>query len=538
MMGLAASAADLVIASEFFELFKTPWEPAVPGRKYAAIVSAGQPTDDLDAEVIMHYDSNTLPDDARRGVRADTDRGPSVITWNGSPLPIYGSLARFDTREPFTDLRAGDRSVVYRASAGHQEIWRFGYDLFAEVRRLLTEGQPVEHAATPTLELHIALLRASLTQSGVSFVEIPPRPDGFDFACCLTHDIDFCGIRRHKLDRTLAGFVARALVGTAADVVRGRRPLGDVWRNASAVLSLPLVFLGVSRDFWQPFDDYARAEAGRPSTFFVVPFRDRPGVSPEGTVDPARAVPYQMSDVRNDLQSAAARGSEIAVHGVDAWRSADAGRAELDELRATTGQASAGIRMHWLYYTQESPAELERAGYTYDSTWGYNEAIGYRAGTSQAFQLPGTRMMELPLSIMDSALLFPARMGLAAGEALERSAGIVENARRFGGTVVVNWHDRSLAPERLWDGCYERLLDDIGADGRAWFAGAGEAVRWFQWRRSIRFAVEEGAVTMTACTPTSPLPAGVVHVHHTDRGTGASIETHRLAGGQPLTVQL
>ena len=538
MMGLAANADDLVIAAEFFELFKTPWEPAVPGRKYAAIVSAGQPTDDLDAEVIMIYDSKPLPSDARRGVRADTDRGPSVITWNGSPMPIYGSLARFDRREDSTNLSSDGQTVVYREAAGDRAIWRFGYDLFAEVRHLLTEGQPVEHAATPTLELHIALLRASLTRAGVSFVEIPPRPDGFDFVCCLTHDIDFCGIRRHALDRTVAGFVTRALVGTAADVARGRRPISHALQNASAVLSLPLVHLGVSRDFWRPFDDYARADADRRSTFFVVPFRDRPGVSPDGTVDPARAVRYQMSDVRDELQSASARGSEIAVHGLDAWRSADLGRAELDELRAATGQQTAGIRMHWLYYSKESPRALEHAGYTYDSTWGYNEAIGYRAGTSQVFQLPGTRLMELPLSIMDSALLFPGHMGLTAGEALDRSTGIVDNARRFGGTVVVNWHDRSLAPERLWDGCYEALLDTLGANGRAWFAGAGEAVEWFQWRRSVRFDAQSGAVTMTAATPAGPMPPAVVHVHRADRGYDAALETHRLTGGRPLTVHL
>jgi hypothetical protein len=245
-----------------------------------------------------------------------------------------------------------------------------------------------------------------------------------------------------------------------------------------------------------------------------------------------------MSDVRDELRTAIAGGAEIAVHGIDAWRSADHGRAELDELRATTGQDSAGVRMHWLYFSKESPRALEGAGYTYDSTWGYNETVGYRAGTSQVFQLPGTRLMELPLSIMDSALLFPGRMGLAVADALERSGAIVENAHRFGGTVVVNWHDRSLAPERLWGDCYARLLDDIGAEGRAWFAGAGEAVGWFQWRRAIRFAVGDGSVTTTACPAAGSMPGGVLQVHRSDRASGASIETHRLAGGTSVTVQL
>ena len=45
-----------------------------------------------------------------------------------------------------------------------------------------------------------------------------------------------------------------------------------------ALLSLPLVFLGLVPDFWRPFDDYARVEEGTRSTFFLVPFKGRPGV--------------------------------------------------------------------------------------------------------------------------------------------------------------------------------------------------------------------------------------------------------------------
>ena len=34
---------------------------------------------------------------------------------------------------------------------------------------------------------------------------------------------------------------------------------------------------------------------------------------------------------------------------------------------------------------------LEKAGFSYDSTVGYNETIGYRAGTAQVFKHPGRR---------------------------------------------------------------------------------------------------------------------------------------------------
>ena len=142
------------------------------------------------------------------------------------------------------------------------------------------------------------------------------------------------------------------------------------------------------------------------------------------------------------------------------------------QVAPLAGRKTAGVRMHWLYSSSDSPARVEAAGFDYDSTCGYNDAIGYRAGTSQVFRLPGTaRLMELPIAIMDTALFYPDRMNLPRQEALDRCRDIVTHARRAGGTVVVNWHDRSLAPERLWGRAYEALLGELDRGG-AWFATA------------------------------------------------------------------
>ena len=39
MIGVLARPTDLESAHEFFELFKTPWEPAVAGQKYRVVLS-------------------------------------------------------------------------------------------------------------------------------------------------------------------------------------------------------------------------------------------------------------------------------------------------------------------------------------------------------------------------------------------------------------------------------------------------------------------------------------------------------------------
>jgi hypothetical protein len=153
------------------------------------------------------------------------------------------------------------------------------------------------------------------------------------------------------------------------------------------------------------------------------------------------------------------------------------------------------------------------------------------------FRLRGTEtLMELPFSIMDTALFYPSRMGLAPDEALAQCRQIVANARRFGGTVVVNWHDRSLAPERLWGAFYGELLKEIGDKNRVWFTTAERAVDWFRWRRSIRFDAN-GDFSGTTITAVSPLPAGpaaVVRVYRPDGG----FDERRVGGGEIVRLEL
>ena len=540
LIGLAVSPTDLEVAEEFFELFKTPWERAVPARKYRIVLTTDGFIGNLDAELFLVYGSGEQAADREAGIAVEHVNGPVDVEWGDSTLPIYGQVALFEVDTRDCALKARGKSLDHQHRIGARVVRRIGYDLFDEIRYLLTEGQPALQALTPTLELHVALLRHLLIESKVPFLEIPPRPDGHDFICCLTHDVDFFGIRRHKFDRTLAGFMLRASVGTLADLARGRRSLAEATQNWLALCSLPLVFLGWMPDFWHPFQDYARVEDGRRSTFFLVPFKSRPGLAPDGTLNTWRAAPYEISEIQEEVKKAADRGSELAVHGIDAWRDANAGRAEMRQLNSMTGEETAGVRMHWLYFAADSPRRLEVAGFHYDSTWGYNEAVGYRAGTSQVFRPAGSEtLMELPLSIMDSALFFPGRMGLAREEALKLCRQIVANARRFGGTVVVNWHERSLAPERLWGRFYGELLEEIGKGDRAWFTTAGEAVEWFRWRRSISFrqkaSPEIASVEVSA--PCSGTPGAIIRIHRPGL-LRAEVEDAVFDGGVPVKVDV
>ena len=100
----------------------------------------------------------------------------------------------------------------------------------------------------------------------------------------------------------------------------------------------------------------------------------------------------------------------------------------------------------------------------------------------------------------------------------------------------MNWHDRSLAPERLWGQAYRELLEEIDAADDACYATAANAVAWFRWRRSIRFE-RQGDDTVVVAAGSLPhgCPQGTVAVH---RGDGAGSEQHDLGSGSTLRFAL
>ncbi len=521
MIGVIANPSEHAVVREFFELFKTPWEFCRSDRQYEVLLCAGSgkfPEDT--AKLVLIYAGQKLPCDVEDEIQVASQRkGTRVLSYKGTRIPIYGDSITF--REKGTgDLvdEEYQQSAIHLDQSKGRVLARIGYDLFREVRALLTEGQPAVNASVPALELHIAVVRDLIIASGVSLVEIPPVPDGYRFLACLTHDVDHPSLRQHKLDHTMFGFLYRAILGSLISVFRGRLPARGLLSNWVAALKLPLVHLGLAKDFWSEFDRYAQLEKGLRSSFFVIPFKNCPGRSGWGPAPSRRASRYGAADISVQIRELMSAGCEIGVHGIDAWIDSSNGRAELEQIRRITGMQAIGVRMHWLYFDEQSPLILERAGVDYDSSSGYNETVGYRAGTTQAYKpLQATRLLELPLHVMDTALFFPCYLDLSPSEAGKRVGRIIDNAVQLGGCVTVNWHDRSIAPERLWGDFYVDLVDELKKRG-AWFSTAAQAVSWFRKRRSAVFenvSWESGAVRVKIAVDASEsLPDLQLRVHN------------------------
>lgn len=520
MIGVICNPREEPVVREFFQLFKTPWAVFDPSGSYEAVLVSGgaPPPDELDAGLVIFFGGEG--ETQTRGDGGGSARqSHATLTARGTELPIFCGATAVANRGDVLGHRAADLTPLVRVcdEGGQRLIW-CGYDLFAEVEFLLGRGQPVEHARTPTLDLHIELLRRWMVDAGIEFLELYPTPPDCGLLASLTHDIDFMGVRRHTSDKTLLGFLYRATVGSLIDIVRGRGSVRRLVRNLGAVLSLPLVHIGRVDDFWLPFERYAKADSPWRSTFFIVPFKGRPGRAPNGGVATGRAVPYGAPEVAPELRELAAQGHEIAVHGIDAWWQSDSGKEELAVLRSAGGNDVVGVRMHWLYFDPSSAGKLESAGFEYDATVGYNETVGFRAGTAQVFAPLGTeRILELPLVVQDTSLLYPSRMHCTEHQALEVAQAVVDTVHASGGVATISWHERSLSPERLWDRVYDGVLAHLCRRGAS-VRPARDVVAWFRARRSVDL---EGAhlappsIAQIAATADGDLDDSLrVRIHH------------------------
>jgi hypothetical protein len=296
-----------------------------------------------------------------------------------------------------------------------------------------------------------------------------PTPER-TFTVALTHDIDTP--RRWWGGRALRGAMARA---RAAGVERRRR---DLTAELRGLAEWPVHRLRGTDPNWafQRIREIEAAHGGR-STHFVMTGHTHAadGASPAAYERVRAAVVAQVLE----------QGDELALHpSYEASERTELIEQQRRRLAELAGREVDGVRFHYLrHQAHGSLAELDRLGFAYDSSHGYGDRPGLRAGLShpyRPFDLAADRplrMLELPLAVMDATLAERGYLGLAPAEGLRRAVAVLERVAVVRGTVAVLWHndrfDRAYA--RGWDTAYERLLRwVVERDGR--LVSAADAV--------------------------------------------------------------
>ena len=183
------------------------------------------------------------------------------------------------------------------------------------------------------------------------------------------------------------------------------------------------------------------------------------GAGPPGAADYRLDEPHLQSLLRRIH----ARGHEIGLHpSYETYRDPELLAREADELRralehAGVEQERIGGRQHWLRWRPETWSAWEEAGLAYDSTLGWPDAPGFRAGCCYeypAFDLVRRRPLRLrerPLVAMDVAVAPVVRPSSAAARAALDE--VKDACRRYDGDFTVLWHNewaRSRDQRRLY----------------------------------------------------------------------------------------
>src|SRR4051812_8766967 len=209
MIGVICKDSERRVVEEFFQLFKTPWEFYSDSESYDVVIITRPGLTNVPAKLVIVAGSFATDLDEKftrpRSLRADVP-----LVFRGNRIPLARETLCFEPANARVVCSTGSNEIAgLEFSNNGSTFVRLGYNLFVELESLLTDGQPLANAPIPALELHIALLRQVLIDAGISFIEIPSSPYGYDFSVCLTHDIDFVGIRRHFMDHTMWGFLLR-----------------------------------------------------------------------------------------------------------------------------------------------------------------------------------------------------------------------------------------------------------------------------------------------------------------------------------------
>ena len=276
----------------------------------------------------------------------------------------------------------------------------------------------------------------------------PPRYGDARFAVALTHDVD------NPWRWTRAGIRSAA----------GRLKRGE-FGQVGALARVPLHKLRGTDPYWRFREVLAeeKAHGATGSTFYVM-------ARHEHRADGASYADRRQAVVEEIVEA----GGEVGLHGsYTAAEDMETLAAETKEIERLAGTIT-GHRYHYLRIDpHRNLVPLGALGFRYDTTLGFPDAVGFRAGIAQPFhpwdfenEAPAA-ILEVPLAVMDATLAEARFQGLSATAAKPQLIALLDWAAEHGGGFSILWHpDRFDAPSaRGWDSLYFEVLDEVRKRG-------------------------------------------------------------------------
>lgn len=276
------------------------------------------------------------------------------------------------------------------------------------------------------------------------------------FTVALTHDVD------NPWRWTRIG-----LRGSAARLKRNvlQARLAPAFREATALAAAPVHRVRGTDPNWRFREIVAeeRRRGAHGSTFFVLAGHHDPHDGP---------APETYDELRPELvETLRETGAEIGLHG--SYTAAD-DPALLAEEKAKLEALAGPVLGHRYHYLRGDPhRNIARLPFRYDTTLGFADAVGFRAGIARPFHpwdferdAPAD-VLEIPLAAMDATLAEERYLGLSAKRAEPRLDALLDWAAANGGAFSILWHPDRFDPLSSggWDRLYSRVLDGVQVRG-------------------------------------------------------------------------
>lgn len=320
------------------------------------------------------------------------------------------------TLSRFEETFAGPRDVHGRFPASSTLAAKYGY------------------LCRPVVDELGLALKSLLTQMFPSW-----EPEPASFRVHLTHDVDDVGI-----PLTLRKFARYTIRGRSRSI---GREFTRIFGALPSALNAVLDTVDVSAKYGLKCAVYWKA-------------------SPPGAFDSG----YDIEDPRvlNTIERLRDAGVELGVHpGYTTFLDWARLMEEVTRARRTIGNVqSCGGRQHFLRWSPQMWKEWEHCGLAYDSSLGFPDCIGFRAGTCHPYQPwlisenREAKLLEIPLIAMDCALTGP--MELSGDECVARLLRIARMCRDVGGVFTLLWHPDAVVGSQNHR-MYERVVRNLAS---------------------------------------------------------------------------
>jgi len=344
-------------------------------------------------------------------------------------------------------------------------------------------------------ELLLRLLLEFSDREGMPLVRKWLYPRNYDAALCVTHDVEYVisaeaymdAVNSFRKGKLLNGFVK----GFLASIAAVSTLLADlrVFPSRQSLRFIPL-FLSRKLMRFNPVWNFNKfinieKEFGVVSSFYFLANESQRDSDYE----------FRHPLILQAINLVRDNGCEVGLHAsFNSYNDEERLRKEKRELEKVLRAKVGGIRQH--YYNFEVPRTWrcqEDAGFLYDSTFGYAQQVGFRAGAClpfKPFDSQGKKafsILEVPLIIEDGVLLQEKYLGLSFRKAFDVCKNLVEVILRHHGVLTLNWHE-SVDRERTqhWFVLYKQILQYC-SEFNFWRTTAQNLARWFEIRRAIMF---------------------------------------------------